>query len=207
MQQPNRPISGNPHQSVFPIFIRDGFDPESDSGALFKQTEILHFKLQLAPLYKVNKLFVQVIREKQVSATLSNHVFLDLPEETEPFFLENVLFDLQVQGYIPVLVGPERLSYYQTNLKRFDRLRRSGAVLLLDLLSVLDSRLPKAKNTAQKLLKQGMIDFVGARVTASEDVQLLAELLQSQRASEWFQKYPIDNVGLSGDHSTSGAGH
>ena len=78
-----------------------------------------------------------------------------------PINLYDILFQLQLKGYKPVLAHPERYNAYHTKYNEFQKLKRAGCLFKLNLLSLTKHYGLGVQKTAEKLLKDNLYDFVG----------------------------------------------
>lgn len=81
-----------------------------------------------------------------------------------PINLFDILFDLQVAGYTPILAHPERYLFYHQQFDSYKKLKNAGCKFQLNLLSTVGYYGKEVKNVADQLLKEGLIDFVGSDV-------------------------------------------
>ena len=80
----------------------------------------------------------------------------------EPLNLHEIIFELQSQGYQPVLAHPERYTYLYGRFADLEKLRRDHGVLLqVNLNSLAGYYSPAAKRVAEELIDGGLVDFVG----------------------------------------------
>lgn len=80
----------------------------------------------------------------------------------EPLNLHEIIFELQAQGYQPVLAHPERYTYLYGRFSDIEALRRDHGVLLqVNLNSLAGYYSPAAKRVAEELIDGGLVDFVG----------------------------------------------
>lgn len=75
--------------------------------------------------------------------------------------LKQVLFDLQLKGYQPVLAHPERYLYFAGNKGWYDQLRESGCLFQLNLLSFAGHYGREVRDLAHFLVKKKYVDFLG----------------------------------------------
>lgn len=79
----------------------------------------------------------------------------------EPWNLDQIVFDLQVRGLQPIMAHPERYSYYHNDIKRYHRLREAGLKMQINMLSLADGYGPSEAKMARRLIKEGLVDFIG----------------------------------------------
>lgn len=71
------------------------------------------------------------------------------------------LFEMQMQGYIPVLAHPERYLYLERNKKFCDELKMSGFLFQLNILSLGNYYGKEVREFAQYFIKKGYYELVG----------------------------------------------
>lgn len=100
--------------------------------------------------------------ENRKAHTLNNtrYVLVELPMYDIPMYVENMIYELQLKGYIPIIAHPERNSKIVEDPNILYRYIENGALGQLNLPS-LEGRYGKAiKATGEILLKHNMIHFV-----------------------------------------------
>ncbi len=112
--------------------------------------------------YMMNDHFVQLFQSKQLLTLKKNYVLVEMSYINAPIQLYSILFDLQVAGYIPVLAHPERYIFYHNNFDEYLKLKKSGCLFQLNLLSVVGYYGEGITKISEKLLQKGLYDFVGS---------------------------------------------
>ena len=80
----------------------------------------------------------------------------------EPWDLDRIVFDLKIKGFKPILAHPERYFYYaEGHRDRYVKLHSNGLMFQINLLSLSGYYGKAEKNTAEYLLENGMVDFIG----------------------------------------------
>lgn len=75
--------------------------------------------------------------------------------------LKDILFEMQMQGYQPVIAHPERYLYLEGNKDFYEELKDIGCYFQLNLLSLTGYYGKSAQELAQFLLKKNYYDLVG----------------------------------------------
>ncbi|SCY39532.1 tyrosine-protein phosphatase [Flavobacterium caeni] len=153
--------------------------------------------IRAAAEYLMDGSFVQHFREHPLLTVKDNYVLVEMSYLNPPIQLYNILFDLQVAGYKPILAHPERYLFYHANFSEYEKLKNAGCVFQINLLSTVGYYGPEVADVAKKLLSRGMIDFAGSdvhhknhvagfskRVTLS-DPKPLAEALEHNKLFWW----------------------
>jgi tyrosine-protein phosphatase YwqE len=127
-------------------------------------TAKLTMPFKAAAEYLIDDQFVRLFQSKNLLTLKDNYVLVEISYTNAPIQLYTILFDLQIAGYIPVLAHPERYLFYQNNFDEYKKLKRAGCLFQLNLLAVVGYYGNQINKTAEKLLKQGLYDFVGSDV-------------------------------------------
>ena len=104
----------------------------------------------------------QFVKDKKV-ATLSNsrYLLIELPMNSKPKYLEEVIYDIIDLKLIPIIAHPERYAYVQQNPNMLIELINKGVMFQSNFGSIIGLYGKNAKNTVEKLLKSDMIHFLG----------------------------------------------
>lgn len=104
----------------------------------------------------------QFVKDNKV-ATLSNSRYLlfELPMNSKPKYLEEVIYDILDLKLIPIIAHPERYAYVQQNPNMLIELINKGVMFQSNFGSIIGLYGKNAKNTVEKLLKSDMIHFLG----------------------------------------------
>ena len=90
--------------------------------------------------------------------------------------IEKTIFDLQIKGLEPIMAPPERYSYFHNQFQQYKRLKELGCKLQVNLLSLTGGYGPEVKKTAEKLIKAGMVDFLGTDMHHIGHLNMLKDL-------------------------------
>jgi protein-tyrosine phosphatase len=90
-----------------------------------------------------------------------NLVLVEYSMITAPMELQEVLFELQLQNYQPVIAHPERYIYLSRKKEFFDELRAAGCLFQLNLLSLGGHYGASVQELAGYLLKKEYYDYAG----------------------------------------------
>ena len=118
--------------------------------------------IHAAAEYLMDDNFVKLFKNQELLTLKDNYVLVEISYINAPIHLYDILFDLQVAGYKPVLAHPERYTFYNNNFNEYQKLKKAGCLFQLNLLSVVGYYGENVAKTAQKLLSQGLIDFASS---------------------------------------------
>lgn len=135
----------------------------SQTNAALQQTGI-NFTLHAGAEYLMDGNFAENLQHEKLLTIKDNYVLVEMSYINPPIQLYDIIFDIQVAGYKPVLAHPERYVFYHSNFAEYQKLKHSGCLFQLNLLSVIGYYGTAVAETAKKLLAKGMIDFAGSDV-------------------------------------------
>jgi protein-tyrosine phosphatase len=120
--------------------------------------------------------------EEQVIAgtvlTFGNKLLLfELPFIGEPAMLRQVVFQMQTQGYRPVLAHPERYSFWYNDFEKFVELKDRGVLFQLNLVALSGAYGPQAKQLAERMIDAGYYELLGSDCHNMNHVQAIHNTL------------------------------
>ncbi len=80
---------------------------------------------------------------------------------TAPVNLKQTLFNLQIDGYQPVLAHPERYLYFSDDRKMYDDLHDAGCLFQMNLLSLAGYYGKGVQELGEYLIKKKYVDLLG----------------------------------------------
>lgn len=124
----------------------------------------INIPFRAAAEYLMDDQFVRLFQSGELLTLKDNYVLVEMSYINPPIHLYNILFDLKIAGYIPVLAHPERYLFYHNNFNEYIKLKKAGCLFQLNLLSIVGYYGNSITKIAENLLKKGMYDFVGSDV-------------------------------------------
>lgn len=134
---------------------------QNEVNTLLQQNKV-DLQVKAAAEYLMDDHFVHLFKTEPLLTLKDNYVLVEMSYLNAPIQLYDILFDLQVAGYIPVLAHPERYSFYHKNFNEYAKLKKAGCLFQLNLLSVMGYYGEGVAKTAQQLLNKGLIDFASS---------------------------------------------
>lgn len=120
--------------------------------------------IHAAAEYFMDGNFSEALQNRNLLTLKDNYVLVEMSYINPPIQLYEIIFDLQVAGYKPMLAHPERYVFYHSNFGEFEKLKHAGCQFQLNLLSTVGYYGEDVAATAKKLLEKGLIDFAGSDV-------------------------------------------
>lgn len=156
-----------------------------------------NINLNIAAEYMMEETFVKLFQSEKLLTLKDNYVLVEMSYLNAPIQLYDIIFELQVAGYKPVLAHPERYVFYHHNFQEYQKLKKAGCLFQLNLLSSVGYYGKNETETAQKLLDKGFIDFVGSDVHHQKhidnfDKKIILKnsqpLIEAIKNNEFFRK-------------------
>lgn len=155
--------------------------PNSSSVILEKLEEVkaeikkqnLDVKISAAAEYMLDENFSELLEKDDILTLKDNYILVEMSYFNAPLNLYEVLFEIQLKGYKPILAHPERYNFFHNDFESYYKLKKQGCLFQLNLLSLTPQYGKNVQQIAQKLLKLGMIDFVGTDTHHSQHLELL----------------------------------
>ena len=140
--------------------------PETIDVALQQVKSALpNVRIKAAAEYLMDSNFVHLFQSDSRLLTLKDDLILvEMSYLNPPIQLYQIVFDLQLAGYRPVLAHPERYNFFHNNFHEYEKLRNAGCLFQMNLLSAVGYYGKAAAIAADELLKKRMIDFTGSDV-------------------------------------------
>lgn len=122
-------------------------------------------RLKAASEYMIDAEFWELFKKEPLLTLKDNFVLVEMSYLNPPIQLYDVLFELQVAQYRPILAHPERYNFYhELSLSHYKKLKKAGCLFQMNMLSSTGYYGERVAKTADLLLKNGLIDFVGSDV-------------------------------------------
>lgn len=104
----------------------------------------------------------------------SRYVLTEFPQARLPLRWEDVVYEVRLRGYIPVIAHPERCEGVSEDFARaLEGFRRGGVLLQLDLGSLVGRYGRTAKKTAERLVKAGAYHAAAGDLHRPEDAEAI----------------------------------
>lgn len=130
--------------------------------------------------YRLDDLFDEQRAAKMLLTLPGDRLLVENPFVQEPLGLGELLFGLQVEGFRPILVHPERYTYYYSHPERYRAIHDSGVQFQVNLLSLSGFYGKEERRMAEWLMGHDLIDFVGTDLHGLRHVESIEAYLGSR---------------------------
>jgi len=155
-----------PHvmQDVWPNSTQIISDGLEDLQTILKPLKV-SIHIEASAEYMMDDLFFQRIKTNDILPLYNDYILVEMSTFSPPINLTEILFEIKLAGYTPILAHPERYAFYhQNDLKKYSELKKQGFLFQLNLLSLSGYYGDKVKDIAKKLMEQNYIDFTGSDI-------------------------------------------
>jgi protein-tyrosine phosphatase len=144
--------------------------PNSRQIILEKQDELnivlksqgVDMEIVAAAEYFLDDHFSGMLKNKEPLLTFgSNWVLVEFSLANPSFGTKEMLFELLMQGYVPVIAHPERYLYLAGDRDYYDEMKASGCLFQLNLLSLAGYYGKAESELAHYLIKKNYFDLLG----------------------------------------------
>lgn len=143
--------------------------------------EHIQVEIEAAAEYYLDEVFYeQLDRPEELLTFGDNYILFETGFINQPAILLEALFKIQSQGLKPVFAHPERYAYLQGNYRMAAELAERGALLQINLNSLVGYYSPMAKKTAEKLIDDGLVSFVGSDMHNSKHMDALHDAINTK---------------------------
>jgi tyrosine-protein phosphatase YwqE len=133
--------------------------------ALVKETlkkENIDVEIHAAAEYFLDEHVEELLRNKEPLLTVSgNMVLTEFSMAFPSLNIKELLFEMQMQGYQPIIAHPERYIYLERNKDFYNELKDIGCLFQLNLLSMGGHYGRSVTELANYLLKNGYYNLIG----------------------------------------------
>ncbi|NOT51404.1 MAG: capsular biosynthesis protein [Chitinophagaceae bacterium] len=157
----------------------EGVDVEINAGAEYFLDDYVH----------------GLIKNNEPLLTISgNKVLVEFSMAFPSHSLKDILFDMQMQGYQPIIAHPERYIYLERTKDFYDELKDIGCLFQVNLLSLTGHYGRTQQELAQYLIKKKYYDLAGTDLHHARHL----DALHSKELGQHLQKL-MDSCTITND--------
>lgn len=194
-------IAATPH--VLDVPSESDWQRVNDTFNCVKQTliwEKIDIDIILGAELFISPDLPRMIKENR-ELTINNgnkYVLLELPIQEIPSFTEQTIFELLLQGIVPIIAHPERYFEIQKNPNRLLDLVKRGVLTQVNCGSLMGRYGRKVQRTAKNLLSCNLVHMMGSDVHStpngsyplSRGVNIASKIVGIERAIEMVTSIP-----------------
>lgn len=136
--------------------------------------------IRAAAEYMLDTNFNSLLKNKNLLTLKDSFILIEIPYLNAPINLYEILFNIQIQGYKPILAHPERYGFYHQNFKEYQKLKDAGCFFQLNLLSLSKYYGKSVNNIALKLVQENMYDFAATDTHHERHLDFLEKITNTK---------------------------
>ena len=161
------------------------------------QKEGIDVEIHAAAEYFLDEHVLELMKKKEPLLTVSgNMVLTEFSMAFASLNIKDILFEMQMQGYQPVIAHPERYTYLQHQKDFFVELKDTGCLFQLNLLSLAGGYGRTVSDLANYLLKQGFYDLAGTDLHHAGHLEALKKYQPTHLLKDWMNSGKMLNPKL-----------
>lgn len=139
----------------------------------------INITVEAAAEYMVDDAFEHKVKTNNLLSFGNKHVLIELPFTEVPANFKSVLFELQINGYKPVLAHPERYGFFAADKEKYHELHDQGILFQLNLFSLVGYYSPQIKKTAEYLIEHKLVNMIGSDCHGMRHLPVFNDALKS----------------------------
>lgn len=158
------------------------------------QQEGIEVELHAAAEYFLDEHVEELLRKKEPLLTISgNKVLTEFSMAFPSLNTRDILFEMQMQGYQPIIAHPERYIYLQQNKEFYQELKDIGCLFQLNILALGGHYGRSVKYLAEYLLENGFYDLLGTDLHNSGHLEELQHAEMTPSLKKAIESGQISN--------------
>ncbi len=159
----------------------------------------IEIEIEIGAEYYIDEYFKEYLLDKDtklLSFGDKDYLLIEFSYFTEPRDIENLIYDISLKGYIPILAHPERYIYWHNNFSKYTELKNMGVLFQLNLNSISNYYNKEIKYCAEKLIKNSYIDFLGTDTHHIKHIESLKKVFSLSLYKKIFKYNNILNQSI-----------
>lgn len=128
--------------------------------------------------YNIDEAMYGRIEKNELLPFGHNYIMVELPFLAKPVIMGDILYKLQTAGYNVILAHPERYAYFHENgFESYNSLKDRNLLFQINIASLSGVYGKAAKFTAEKMIDENMVNFVGTDMHGIKHLEILEDCL------------------------------
>ena len=140
--------------------------------------------------------FERKLKEEKLLTFGSNYLLFEISYMNPPDNLFHVIFEMQLQGYKPVLAHPERYNFWHADFQKYEAFVDKGILLQMNINSLSGYYSMATKKIAEQMIDKNMISFLGTDCHHIGHVNLMKEVVYEKHLLKLIESGTLLNKSL-----------
>lgn len=152
------------------------------------ETEKIPIQIEAAAEYYLDEMFIPKMKNKELLTFGGNHVLFEVSYVNPPENILSTIFEINVNGYLPVLAHPERYPFWYDRFEEYEKMKEAGVLFQLNVNSLTGYYGPGARMIAEKMIGKGMIDLIGSDLHGQRHLDALRKVVHEKALRKLLSK-------------------
>ncbi len=158
------------------------------------QAKNIDIVLDVSAEYYLDDNFLFLLSSNDILPLCGNHILFETSYLSLPFNFKEIIYEMRVRGYRPLLAHPERYIYVRDNYSIYEEWRDLGIEFQLELNSFNAKYGKEALKRAVWLSQKGWIDYLGTDAHSIEDILRIKDAKYLYPLSKVISSNDIKNI-------------
>jgi tyrosine-protein phosphatase YwqE len=159
------------------------------------ERKISDISINAAAEYMLDQQFYERLKRRDLLTIKDNFILVELSYFEAPVNLYEILFEIKVMGYKPILAHPERYNFFHNDINNYYQLKKRGCLFQLNILSLTNHYGKGVNKMTMLLLKEKLYDFLGTDIHHIRHYELTSNLL-TKKNKKLINHLLINNLNL-----------
>lgn len=152
--------------------------------------------IRVAAEYMMDDHFIQLLENRDLLTVKDDKILVEMSYLAPPVNLFEVIAEIQVKGFTPILAHPERYSSYHEDLGVYEQLKSAGCLFQLNMIALTNYYGKEVHEAALWLLQNNMIDFTGSDLHHMRHMGVIKSLTRRDEMMKLLQPVILNNEKL-----------
>ena len=150
--------------------------------------EGIEMEIHTSAEYRMDEYFLNQIKENKLLPFPEDYILIENSFFQPYWEIKELIFDLKMKGYTPILAHPERYVYYHNTPNIYNELFDYGCMYQVNLLSLAGYYYPQVKDVAWRLLNEGKVAFIGSDMHNAGHAKHIKEYIKTREYQKLCDK-------------------
>lgn len=175
---------------------RETIEPPYEKLKAKLEEEQIPVEIQFAAEFMVDDAFEDILKNDRLLPIGGKYVLIEMSFMAPSPNIQQIIFDIQVKGYQPILAHPERYGYFHENFQPLYDFIEKGCLLQLNILSLTGAYGKEVKRAAERLIKEKLVSFAGTDLHHDRHLSMLQQMAGDDKMMNLLQEIEWKNSSL-----------
>lgn len=160
------------------------------------QNADIPLQMEAAAEYYIDFEFLEKIGKNELLTFGNNYILVEFSFVEPPKNMKEAFFELQTNGYRPVLAHPERYLYWNRDPKDLYELKNRDVMFQMNLLSLMGGYGPDVARAGEMLIENNLIEWLGTDMHHANHMENLKNYQVKESIAEKMHNLNLFNKTL-----------